>query len=90
MWEGIYIYNIRPPFTTELLPVLVNTSLPLSLSLSELTLSFVDNTPLLNMDTLTARFVANRPDVHFDCYSTLPGVARENCESPCTHAARDK
>ena len=79
MWG---VFSIRPPFTAELLPVSVNTSLPLPLSLSELTLSFVDNTPLLNMDILTARFVANRPDVQFDCYSTIPGVTRENCESP--------
>ena len=41
------------------------------------------------MDTLTARFVANRPGMEIYCYFTRPGVARENCESPRMQPCRD-
>ena len=41
------------------------------------------------MDTLTARFVANRPGMEIYCYSTIPGVAGENCESPHMEAGVD-
>ena len=80
-WEGhslLYLVSeVVPTVDTHLWPHFL-----FHFPLSELTLSFVDNTPLLNVDTLTAQFVANRPGMEIYCYFTIPGSARVNCESP--------
>ena len=47
---------------------------------TELSVSFVNSSPQLNMSTLTAQFVANRPGVDIFCHITRLDTIRENCK----------
>ena len=85
-WEGHCLFYLVSEVVLTIYEHHTPRSLSLPLSPSELTLSSVNNTPLLNRDTLTAWFVANRPGVEIYGYFTSLGVDRVNCESPHGHA----